>query len=59
MRQQAITWTNADLISEVVWYMPEGNSTKPQDILNMSLKVTNLRLQPHLWGANELSYPTI
>ena len=43
------------IISEVLWHSPEVNFTgNAQDIHEMSLKITNLRLQPHLPGANEL-----
>ena len=47
------------IISEVLWHSHEDNSTgNAQDIypwsLDMNLKITTLRLQPHLPGASEL-----
>ena len=47
------------IISEVLWHSPEGNFTgDAKDILDMSLKITDLRLQPHLPGVNELKVLT-
>ena len=51
-------WTNAQcwlIISEVFRHTPDGNFTiDAQDIFDICLKITNLRLQLHLSGANEL-----
>ena len=41
------------IISEVFQHSPEGNFTG--NTFDMSLKITNLRLQPHLPGVNELT----
>ena len=44
------------IISEVLWHSPGGNFMLKIPILNMSLKITNLRLQPHIPGTNELTH---
>ena len=54
----AVTWTPVDLSSVrsgLLWYSPEGNFTEMLEIsvFDISLEITNLRLQPHLPGATE------
>ena len=56
-RHQAITWTNADLLSQVfcgIHLRTISQEMLEITILVISLKITNLRLQPHILGANEL-----
>ena len=44
------------IISEALWHSPVDHFTgNAQDILDTRLKITNLRLQTHLPGANELT----
>ena len=45
------------IINDILWHSPGGNFTRnARDIIHdMSLKITNLRLLPHLPGANELN----
>ena len=43
-----------DLVSDVLWYSPVENSQKILMTNDMRLKMTNLRLQPHLPGVNKL-----
>ena len=43
------------IISEVLWHSPKGKFTGKILILDISLIITNLRLQLHLPGANEFN----
>ena len=47
------------MITEVLWHSPRGNCTEnAQNIYSyMSVKITNLKSQPHLSEANELNWP--
>ena len=48
------------IISEILWHSSGHNSTgNAQDILKMSLKISNLKLLPPIPGANELSHIAI
>ena len=46
------------IISEVLWHSPEGNFREMLKIYihDLSLKITNIKSQPHLSGANEIPY---
>ena len=43
------------ILTEVLWHTHEGNVTGNVQEIFQSLKITNLRLQPHLPVANELT----
>ena len=56
-RQHAITWTNADWSPATfagIHLMPISKEMLVIFILDMSLKIINYILQPHLQGPNEL-----